>query len=173
MAVASCPVQVLTPKTAELAAAKACQIQIEREATSMAATGREPGEWCPSRTDLLSTSTDGDRIQGNEQLKLSCSSVQGAQSESITPINAAPDADKAESKSYSAVKAVRELIDSLHAESVAEQDNTTFDVGLLPIAELFPNAERKAVTSPTLPTELADSGDVAALVKGVSCSEVR
>lgn len=118
----------------------------------MAESGREPGEWCPPLTGKPGA-TSASHLSGRDDADL----------EGTAP---------ADSKAKVLVAVGRELIDKLQKESVIEQHSTTFDVGLLPIAELFPHAEAKAVASPTLPPELVDKGEVGALVQAVSCTQV-
>jgi hypothetical protein len=164
VAIASDPAPVMTPKTVELV--KATARQTRDEATLLAESGIEPGEWrAPEPTADADTSTTGkeniDKENDNDEGK-------GKDASKSLPL-LHPD-----SKAKAAVAAGRELLEQLNRESAAQQKSTTtFDVGLLPIAELFPNAESKAVASPVLPAELAKMGEVAALAAGVSCAKVR
>jgi hypothetical protein len=156
----------MTPKTVELV--KATARQTRDEATLLAESGIEPGEWrAPEPTADADTSTTGkeniDKENDNDEGK-----DKGKDASKSLPL-LHPD-----SKAKAAVAAGRELLEQLNRESAAQQKSTTtFDVGLLPIAELFPNAESKAVASPVLPAELAKMGEVAALAAGVSCAKVR
>ena len=159
MAVASDPAPVLTPKIVELETTT--ERLAKNEAKLMAESGREPGEWCPPQpTSKTQMTTLGETQQErNDQTKSALGSVAPA------------SAIAAESTATVAVAVDRDLIDK-QKEAALEQDSTTFDIGLLPIAELFPNAEHKAAALPTLPMEVVDSGEVAALVQAVNCTQV-
>lgn len=154
----------------ELATATARQVK--NEATLMVESGTEPGEWCPPQpTGKTDNTMSGEtRLDGKNQAKSAFSARDDVELEATAPVDAA--AVVVDSKAKVAVAVGRNAIDKLQKESVVEQNSTTFDVGLLPIAELFPDAEAKAVASPTLPPELVDSGEVGALIQGVSCSMI-